>query len=114
MKPTIFDRDQYRIYVPFRKSIELESRLIEVKIDYWIDLEMQYTASDYVRFYFNKKDADIVEKLLRENEIQTTDDFKVPADYLHNRKIYFFAIILAIAIFVIGFILLKTYNFLFK
>ncbi|MBK1895136.1 bromodomain-containing protein [Chryseobacterium paridis] len=114
MKPTIFDNDQYRIYVPFRKSIELENRLIDAKIDYWIDLEMHYTSSDYKRFYFNKKDANVVEKLLKENEIQTTDDFKAPADYLHNRKIYFFAIMLAIVLFVVGFIILKAYQFLFQ
>ncbi|WP_157676859.1 hypothetical protein [Chryseobacterium sp. T16E-39] len=113
MKPTIFDRDQYRIYVPFRKYLLLEIKLIDAGIGYYIDSEMQHTTSGYIRFYFNKNDEDAVDKLLKENEIQTTDDFKAPADYLYNRKIYFFAIILAIALFVIGFILLEAYYFLF-
>lgn len=56
MKPTIFDNEQYRIYIPFRKSIDFESKLCEANIEYWTDSEMQ-TASVDIRFYFNKKDA---------------------------------------------------------
>ncbi|MDQ1805768.1 hypothetical protein RAH57_17385 [Chryseobacterium sp. CKR4-1] len=66
MKPTIFDNEQYRIYIPFRKSIDFESKLCEANIEYWTDSEMQ-TASVDIRFYFNKKDAAGIEKILKEN-----------------------------------------------
>jgi len=113
MKPTIFDNEQYRIYIPFRKSIEFESKLCEANIEYWTDSEMQ-TASGDIRFYFNKKDAARIEKILKENKIQSADDFKVPSDYPAYQKLYFRAIVLAIALFVIGFIILKVYQILFK
>lgn len=95
------------MYIPFSKHIALENKLIDAGIEYWFDSEMKYSYSDSIRFYFNKKDADIVEKLLKETKVQF-------GDFKQDRKLYFWAIALAVALYVVGYIMLEIYYFLFK
>lgn len=40
MAPTIFDDNQYIMYIPFSKHIALENKLIDAGIDYWFDSEV--------------------------------------------------------------------------
>ncbi|MEY8761075.1 hypothetical protein [Chryseobacterium tongliaoense] len=113
MKPTIFDQDQYRIYIPYRKYIAFEGKLLDSEIEYWIDFQMPGSL-DPVRFYFNKKDSDRVEKILKENHFLTTDDFSSTFDYRQSRKFYLLYIISFVALFILGFILIEAYKMFFK
>ncbi|EJL74248.1 hypothetical protein [Chryseobacterium populi] len=113
MKPTAFDKDKYRIYIPYRKHIAFEGKLLDMDIEYWIDSEMP-GGLDSVRFYFNEKDSDRVEKLLKENQFLTTDDFSSASDYQQSRKFYLLCIISFVVLFIFGLILVEAYKIFFK
>ena len=53
---TVFDNNIFRLYIPFRKYLTLESILKEENIKFYIDFETPNSVTDFVRFYFEKKD----------------------------------------------------------
>ena len=85
---TIFNENLFRIYIPFRKYLKFEGILISQNIDYSIDFEMPNSVTDFVRFYFNKKDEKLVNRILSENEIEASDDFFVPSDFKIEQKVF--------------------------
>ncbi|WP_299180756.1 hypothetical protein [uncultured Chryseobacterium sp.] len=85
---TIFDSQNFRLYIPYRHLIILENLLNEKKIEYYTDLEMPNSLCVLVRMYFHKKDSEEIENILKDLNIQATDDFYVPSDYEQNKKIY--------------------------
>ena len=85
---TVFNENLFRIYIPFRKYLELEGILMSQNIDYSIDFEMPNSVTDFVRFYFNKKDEKLVSRILSENEIEASDDFFVPSDFKIEQKVF--------------------------
>ena len=85
---TVFNENLFRIYIPFRKYLKFEGILISQNIDYSIDFEMPNSVTDFVRFYFNKKDEKLVNRILSENEIEASDDFFVPSDFKIEQKVF--------------------------
>ena len=85
---TVFNENLFRIYIPFRKYLKVEGILISQNIDYSIDFEMPNSVTDFVRFYFNKKDEKLVNRILSENEIEASDDFFVPSDFKIEQKVF--------------------------
>lgn len=55
--PTVFDKSTFRLYIPFRKYPTLESILKEENVKFYIDFETPNSVTDFVRFYFEKKDS---------------------------------------------------------
>lgn len=49
---------------------------------------MPNSVTDFVRFYFNKKDEKLVSRILSENEIEASDDFFVPSDFKIEQKVF--------------------------
>ncbi len=100
MKNTsVFNHNTFRLYIPFRKYIDFENILKEQNIDYSIDFDMPNSITDFARFYFDKKDENLVNQLIIENEINATDDFFIPSDYKKEQKMFliylkFFGILL--------------------
>ncbi|MBU8881657.1 hypothetical protein KSK37_01025 [Kaistella sp. DKR-2] len=86
--PTVFDKSTFRLYIPFRKYLTLESILKEENVKFYIDFETPNSVTDFVRFYFEKKDEILVNQILSENEIEATDDFFVPADFKKEQKVF--------------------------
>ena len=70
---TVFNDDIFRIYIPFRKYLALEDILKKQNIQYSIDFEMPNSVTDVVRFYFDKKDKELVNDILIENGIVIND-----------------------------------------
>lgn len=87
---TVFNNNTYRLYIPFRKYIGFENILKKLNVDYSIDFEMPNSLTDFVRFYFDKRDQILINQLLIENKIEATDDFYVPADYEEGQKTFYF------------------------
>ena len=85
---TVFDNNIFRLYIPFRKYLTLESILKEENIKFYIDFETPNSVTDFVRFYFEKKDEILVNQIFIKNEIEATDDFLVPADFKKEQKVF--------------------------
>ena len=85
---TVFNDDIFRIYIPFRKYLALEDILKKQNIQYSIDFEMPNSVTDVVRFYFDKKDKELVNDILIENGIETSDDFFTATDHKNDQKIF--------------------------
>ena len=85
---TVFDNNIFRLYIPIRKYLTLESILKEENIKFYIDFETPNSVTDFVRFYFEKKDEILVNQILSKNEIEATDDFFVPADFKKEQKVF--------------------------
>ena len=86
---TVFDNNIFRLYIPFRKYLTLESILKEENIKFYIDFGTPNSVTDFVRFYFEKKDEILVNQILSKNEIEATDDFFVGADFKKEQKVFF-------------------------
>ena len=106
---TIFDEKYFRIYVPYRIYLKLEHLLNQYNIQYYIDFNMPNSVSNLVRFYFKKEDFEIVEKLLKKNDIQVTDDFYVPSDYKQNQKYFALYLKFFATLLIFGLIILIIY-----
>ena len=108
-KITVFDKNRFRVYVPYRKYLELENLLNGENIQYRIDLDMPSSISNLVRFYFKKEDFEIVEQILKKNDIQVTDDFYVPSDYKQNQKYFALYLKFFSTLLIFGLIILIIY-----
>lgn len=85
---TVFNNNSFRLYIPFRKYLALEDILIKQKIQYSIDFEIPNSVTDFVRFYFDKNDEELVNRILIENSIVTSDDFFATSDHKSEQKIF--------------------------
>ncbi len=85
---TVFNNNSFRLYIPFRKYIELEDILKQQHIEYWIDFEIPNSVTDFVRFYFHKNDEELVNRIIIENRIETSDDFFATSDHKSEQKIF--------------------------
>ena len=85
---TVFDNNTFRLYIPFGKYLTLESILKEENIKFHIDFQTPNSVTDFVRFYFEKKDEILVNQILSRHEIEATDDFFVPADFKKEQKVF--------------------------
>ena len=90
---TVFDNNTFRLYIPFQKYLVLENILKKENITYSIDFDLPNSVTDFVRFYFDKKNEKRLNQILMENGIESTDDFFVSSDFKTERKTFFLFLI---------------------
>lgn len=102
--PEVLLNPHFKVYIPFKFLIKMESSLTHNNINYFSN--KNEAIGNEIRFYFLEKDKEIIDKIIKSNDIISSVESNIQSDWEDNRKILLwtlkvFIVVIAIALLIV-------------